>query len=173
MDGELCVIDPGEDISRFIKDPVVVLVTHGHCDHISGIPELKVKKLYISAEDVPMLTDPVANLSRDLMDHPVKIELPWEDIDKHFRTLKAPGHTLGSRFIVFDGVVFTGDTVFVDTIGRTDLGGSKEKMKETLIKVKEFFEKIPKEWIVFPGHGEPATVKDVLRRNIFLRGNLL
>lgn len=168
IDGTLYVIDPGEGISQFVSEPVVVLVTHGHCDHISGIPELDVRGLFISPEDAFMLTDPVANLSSHFMDHPVIVDLPWENIDLHFKTLKVPGHTKGSRFIIFDGVVFTGDTVFADTIGRIDLGGSEEEMRTTLKKVKEFFENLPEDWLVCPGHGEITTVEDLLKSNIFL-----
>ncbi|PLV57587.1 MBL fold metallo-hydrolase [Thermotoga sp. SG1] len=172
MNGTLYVVDPGEGISQFVTDPVVVLVTHGHCDHISGIPELQVKELFISPEDAHMLTNPEENLSLSFMDHPVVVELDWKDIDSSFKTLKVPGHTKGSRFIIFDGVVFTGDTVFSDTIGRIDLGGSEEEMRFTLSRIEEFFRNLPQEWIVCPGHGETTTVKDLLRRNPFLGRNV-
>jgi len=165
--GEMLVVDPGEGISRFVNGPAFVLVTHGHCDHISGVPELKVKKLFVSKEDSHMLSNPKANLSADFMDWNVVLDLPFEEIEKFFNVLAVPGHTRGSRFVVFEGVVFTGDTMFADTIGRVDLSGSEEEMKRTLEKVRRFFSEIPKDWLVCPGHGEVVTVGELLKKNPF------
>jgi len=78
------------------------------------------------------------------------MDISWYNIDEYFHTIFAPGHTPGSRIVVFDGVLFTGDTVFSNTIGRSDLGvipGQQRVMSKTIKNLSKIFKQFQKNGI--------------------------
>jgi hydroxyacylglutathione hydrolase len=169
------VIDPGYGIGAFVQKPCIVLLTHGHFDHICGLKELKVEKLYICEHDAPWLIDPSLNLSlyfgeRFVFDF--KVELLSDTLTLaglEFRVYRTPGHTPGSVMFKTNGVIFSGDTIFLDSIGRTDLpGGDEATMRKTLMFVRKLLNSLEPKELVLPGHGEIGTVKEVLKQNLFL-----
>ncbi|ABR30280.1 beta-lactamase [Thermosipho melanesiensis] len=163
------VVDPGFGIGRYLGDiPVCVLLTHGHYDHIAGLTELNVEKVYISKEDKKMLYDPNENFSH-LFGTTFIYEKDAEDIDVFFETIKVPGHTLGSRIIIFEDLIFTGDTVFCNTVGRSDLGGSKKLMNEAIKRLNDVFLKLNKNMFILPGHEKVCKISDLFKINPFFK----
>jgi len=137
-----------------------VFLTHGHFDHIDAIDELSEKtgaQIYIHQNDHEMLYDPTLNASSffglRIIKESVANKLSDNDVltfgNIQVRVLLTPGHTKGSVCYIIDNNIFTGDTLFQNGYGRTDLpGGDSLKLMETL---KELIPR-SKKMNVFPGH---------------------
>lgn len=183
--GHGVVVDPGGDgdeiVAAIKKEGITIdaiFITHGHSDHIMGLNEVRKAtgaKVYISAEDAEMLMKAGSNLSAymgvaaafDPADLFFKDGDTVTEAGLDFKVLATPGHTLGGVCLVCDDVVFCGDTVFAESIGRTDLpGGSYEQI---LNSIKEKILTLPDEVKLLPGHGPATTVGWEKRRNPFLQ----
>ncbi|HOB16822.1 MAG TPA: MBL fold metallo-hydrolase [Defluviitoga sp.] len=165
------IIDPGEDVGQFVsrENEFIVLLTHGHFDHILGLPEIKIKELYLHPLDDELLKNPKLNLSF-LLGTPFSWIDSWKDISEAYEIIHTPGHTPGSCVIYIDNYLFTGDTLFFDSIGRTDLpNSSPEDMERSLKILKEFLMSLPKDTIIAPGHMRTGTIVEVLENNPFLK----
>jgi hydroxyacylglutathione hydrolase len=176
------VIDPGDcadEIKSYLEenklDLIYIFNTHGHADHIGANPDLKnnKNKLCVHELDSIMLSDPELNLSSaigvNFVSPPADILLKDNDtLDFDGRIVKiihTPGHTKGSICIIVENLMFSGDTLFCDTIGRTDLPtGSDIEMKQSLEKIK----KLDKNLLVYPGHGRETTLEQELKNNPYL-----
>ena len=79
--------------------------------------------------------------------------------------MPTPGHTPGSVCYIFDGMMFSGDTLFRNSIGRTDLGGDEDAMIRSLKALKN----LPGDYEVFPGHDRPTSLSDEIRNNPYLK----
>ena len=185
---EALIIDPGFSAGeeRHIIDDVIrrgfkvkfILNTHGHVDHISGngiLKRLTDARILIHEEDASMLTDPHENLSFMLgltvtspkADRLLRDEDSIGLGDLEFKVIHTPGHTRGSisLFSEEEKIVFTGDTLFAGSIGRTDLPGSSFRdMMESLGRLME----LPDETIVYPGHGDVTSIGWEKGRNPFI-----
>jgi glyoxylase-like metal-dependent hydrolase (beta-lactamase superfamily II) len=185
---EAIVIDPGfseeieaETILREIdeKDLKIkyIVNTHGHPDHVSGNYILKKETnapILIHEYDAPMLTGTVKD-SDKLLEH--EAESPQADKLLHdgdivkfgnilLKVLHTPGHSRGSISLLGKNVVFTGDTLFAGSIGRTDLtGGSYDQIMRS---IKEKLAVLPDYFIVYPGHGPISTIEEERKSNPFL-----
>lgn len=187
--GDAMVIDPGGDgadiVARIEKQklrPVLLVDTHGHIDHILANSDLKAvypeAELCIHEADAEMLSDPQRNLSlfvgRDFTSPPADRLLKEGDElrvgELKFTVIHIPGHTEGGICLYCEDenppVLFSGDTVFQFSIGRTDFpGGSHRRL---INGIKEKLLVLPDETIVYPGHGPQTTIGDERRNNPFL-----
>ena len=183
--GEGVVIDPGGDGEAILAhirkeniDVKAVLDTHGHCDHIGAndvIRDATGAPLYIHEADAPMLTDMKLNLAAFMgfraQSRPAEHLLAEGDVIRFgtsaLRVLHTPGHTAGGVCFVGDGVVFTGDTLFADSVGRTDFPGGSSR---TLIKsIKEKLFALADDCKAYPGHGPATNIGWEKQHNPFLR----
>ncbi|HBG16502.1 MAG TPA: MBL fold metallo-hydrolase, partial [Firmicutes bacterium] len=165
---EAVCLDPGEPIQEILTEIKkmklklkYILLTHGHCDHILGVNELKAKTgalVLIHSADSSMLTNPVLNLSSLLGAEVVVNATDQLLVDGDILCLGAqmlkvnhtPGHTPGGITITTPGLLFAGDVLFAGSIGRTDLpGGDQEALIGSLHRLLQY----PNETRVFPGHG--------------------
>jgi len=165
IEGKDFIIDPGVDATEWViqnvTNPVAILNTHGHFDHVWSNAELQKKlgvKLYTPKGDVMLLTS--SSWMPDLPPSTPDIEVePNQEFDfdgvkvkfRHF-----PGHCPGNSTIEIGDAMFSGDFIFERSIGRTDFPfSSPEDMKNSLQRFKELdFDKT-----MYPGHGETTTIK--------------
>ncbi|OAA27581.1 hypothetical protein AT15_05020 [Kosmotoga arenicorallina S304] len=174
---KIFVIDPGkgtfEKIETNNRQNLWVLLTHSHIDHIFELSHFAGANLYFN-ESIDFVTNPATNLS---LYFPLKTPdikkfnlCNIDDLPEYFEVIKTPGHTPGSVcFMYMKKYLFTGDTLFSDSIGRTDLpGGNEKKLFESLRLLKGLLMEYP-EMEVFPGHGAPAKAADILMKNIYLK----
>ena len=179
------IIDPGgdaDDILAQIKDLNLnieyIILTHGHFDHIGGVSEIKKHfnvPIAIHKKDEQFLNDDRSNLSNFIARETegISADILLEDGDEiSFGGLKAliihtPGHTPGGISIKINDSLFTGDTLFAGSIGRTDFpGGSYEQI---ISSIKNKLIIYSDDTIVYPGHGPSSTIKREKVSNPFLR----
>jgi glyoxylase-like metal-dependent hydrolase (beta-lactamase superfamily II) len=188
---EVVIIDPGDESDRIADRiaeleliPKAVLLTHGHLDHIGAVDELRSRydiPLLMGAGEEVLLADPIKNGSALLGDsitaRPPEKLLADEDLVKlgsiELRVLATPGHSpAGICFLdERNGWLYCGDTLFAQSIGRTDLYGASY---ETLIRsIQQKILRLPDKVICFPGHGPATTVGAERTGNPFLTGGYL
>ncbi len=154
-----------------------ILLTHGHIDHTGAVYDLVEKtgcQVYIHSADNIKLYDDEISLS-DYLNIPLK---PYRDADVlsdgdiiiqdelKFEVISTPGHTSGSVCYVCGDVMFSGDTLFYRSVGRTDMiDGDSETLIKSLIKLKE----INYDYTVYSGHGEPTSLADEKAFNPYMR----
>lgn len=159
-----------EAIESMNGNPKYVLLTHGHFDHVGGVEEICIKyniPFYISKTDEEYME----------IDNSVFGTLPKAsgylkqgDIvklaDKEISVIETPGHTKGGLCFFVDGKVFTGDTLFQGSIGRTDFIGGD--MDEIISSIKNKLLPLGDDVEVYPGHGPSSSIKFEKARNPYL-----
>jgi glyoxylase-like metal-dependent hydrolase (beta-lactamase superfamily II) len=183
---EAICIDPGAPVGEIIK--VIkeenlklnhILLTHGHCDHFLGVSELQAATralVLIHSADAAMLSNPTLNLSSFFgKELAIKADTLLEDGDvlclgsKMLRIIHTPGHTPGGIFLVGPGLIFTGDTIFAGSIGRTDFpGGDQKVLARSLTTLLQFSD----ETRLFPGHGMKTILGREKYFNPFLKNKV-
>ena len=182
------VIDPGDynvallkEIEKAgIEELKYILCTHAHFDHISGVGRLKEKfpeaKIAVGVEDSRFLNDGYLNLALyfGAPFYPCVADKELKNGDKlqigniELSVISAPGHSPGGvlYYEKEQGFLFTGDTIFRGSIGRTDFyGGDAPTLMNTLNKIKNY----PDECVIYSGHGEKTTIKHEKQYNMYLK----
>jgi glyoxylase-like metal-dependent hydrolase (beta-lactamase superfamily II) len=181
------IIDPasGKPILDYINENSLkiqaILLTHGHYDHIDGIPDIlnsfKDIPIYIDEDDKNCLFDPLWNGSFDtdalvIIANANKVLNYEKDLkfdNASFKVFKFPGHTPGSVVLQYEKMLFTGDFIFRGSVGRTNYyRGSSRSMMESLNKFIEIFGNINYDFKIYPGHMESTTLSYELLHNPFL-----
>ena len=183
---EAAVVDPGADCAKILAavnrlgfQVKYIINTHGHFDHVGcnrPVQEKTGGELLIHEKDVPLLSQAAKSAqmyglsveespapSRFLTDGMI-LELGKRSIE----VLHTPGHTQGGCCLLLqnEGVVITGDTLFADSVGRTDLpGGSHEQL---IASIKAKLMPLSDETVVWPGHGPSSTIGRERRMNPYI-----
>lgn len=182
---EALVIDPGGEAARILAEikkehlqVKYIVNTHGHMDHIAVNHEVKEgtgAKLLIHVEDAPLLENPNLNLSSYMggayrSPKPDLLLCEGEEIavgkQVRLEVLHTPGHTRGGMSLKTDGAIFTGDTLFAGSVGRTDFPGGS--FQELLESIKNKIMICDDSFLIYPGHGPTSTIGYERRHNPFL-----
>ncbi|HBG81663.1 TPA: hydrolase [candidate division CPR2 bacterium] len=168
------IIDPGDEAERIIATlngvfPKAILLTHGHFDHIGALQDLKAKlKVPIYLQNEALDEYRVAKEHGEVLGisipEPPKPDYDLTDTVKidgfSGKVIKTPGHTKGSVCFLFGDNLFSGDTLFKGTCGRTDLPFSDHR--EMIISLKSLLKLLP-QTVIYPGHGDQTTLRDEIR----------
>lgn len=188
--GDCAVVDPGEfshkldkELAKIGYDKIkLILLTHGHYDHIGGTNDLLAKtngkaEVAVSEKDVPLLSNPVLNLSKFFTAKPIdniRSDIALHDGDKInlgdsvFTVISTPGHTSGSVCFVCDDKIFSGDTLFYRSHGRTDFPtGDDKAMIDSLNKLAN----LSGDYTVYPGHDMSTTLDGERKYNPYIGNN--
>ena len=165
------VIDPGYEPERVLTKVKelgltvdAVLLTHGHFDHVGGVEKIVTETncaLWMSESDWSQFPSPITAYFYPLANCDFTEVQFCEDGEMihagglTFEVLSTPGHTYGSVCFVCEDAIFSGDTLFCRSCGRTDLpGGNWDTIQESLNRLSE----LPGDYTVYPGHGEATTL---------------
>lgn len=181
---EAVIIDPAlclEKEKKFIDDNKLnvkyIMLTHSHADHVADAEALKEytgAAIIANKDEREMLIDAKKNLSSDFFTHGIEFEADKyvSEGDKiqlgnnTFTFIDTPGHTTGGMCIRFNNDLFTGDTLFMGSIGRTDLyGGNYDKMLKSLKKLS----KLEDDLNIYPGHGPASTIGTEKASNYYMK----
>lgn len=179
IDPAFCTPDLLSEIDNLgITKLQYILLTHGHFDHILGVYDLKQKfpeaKVVISSDDEICLTSPACSLSdsQGYVQQPLHADKVVSEGDAlsfgslEINVISTPGHTPGSVCYTIGNTMFSGDTLFCRTCGRTDLfRGDFQEMHKSILKLGN----ISGDYIVYPGHGPSTTLDAERKTNRFMR----
>lgn len=177
--GKALIVDPSsavdlvrQSLAKESAKPCGILLTHGHFDHIVSLDLVRDAfgiPAYIHEDDAEMLSDGYKNAFASFFGR----DRTWRPAEKRLRdgdtltlgngtvtVLHTPGHSRGSVCYMTDNALLTGDTLFSDTVGRTDLYGGSSK---ALISSLDSLAKLPADLTIYPGHGQAAKLCDALR----------
>ncbi len=177
-----CIIDPGYDADKILTclkenglTAEAILLTHGHFDHVGAVKEIIKKtgcKLWMNEGDWSQDSSPVTSYLYPIANCNFTEVQFCEDMQiifaggLHIQVFETPGHTYGSVCYWCENALFTGDTLFADSCGRTDLpGGDSQMLRQSL----KWLARHERDYAVYPGHGESTTLAAQKQYNPYLR----
>jgi glyoxylase-like metal-dependent hydrolase (beta-lactamase superfamily II) len=179
--GATLVVDPAGDPDRLLEalqDATVetIVLTHGHFDHLGAVRALMEATgapLAIHRLDADMAADPSRNLASlaNVEDCAPEPDVVLEDGDEvsvgllRLKVIHTPGHTPGSICLYAPGHLFSGDTLFAGSVGRTDLPEGDARALQA--SIRDRLAQLPDDTAVYPGHGPESTIASERKRNIF------
>lgn len=168
-----CVIDPGYRADTILKELdslgltlEAILLTHGHFDHVGAVKDLAADtdcRVFLCAEDTvlpPMFTAGKLYFTDTYTEGSI-----LNVAGLYIHVLHTPGHTPGSVCLLAEDALFSGDTLFAGSCGRTDIGGSWPDIQNSLKRLAG----MEADFRVFPGHGESTTLAQEKRYNPYMR----
>ena len=181
---ETLIIDPGNEadristaVTKFDCKPVAILLTHGHFDHVMAVDELRDKydiPVYLHEDEEELLGNAILNHSAKYgISYQTKADKLLKDNQKlklagiNIEVLHTPGHTSGCccYYLPDEAVLISGDTLFYETVGRTDFEtASGVAMRES---IKRLLTTLPESVQVYPGHGDVTSIGHEKRYNPF------
>ncbi len=179
--GQAIVIDPGyesDEVINFIDQNklniLAIYATHGHIDHVGGIKQIKDRyqaKVYAPLKDKIWFID--SNYNR--LGYEIPVDTYIEDgfvlnLEDHtFTVIETPGHSEGGTILcdLDHDLCFSGDTLFFETIGRTDLPFSS--FDDIVKSIKKMYQLLPNQTKLYPGHGRPTTIGHEKIYNMFVK----
>lgn len=180
------IVDPADSPDTIIARvdslsmiPEAVLITHGHFDHVLAMNKIREHygiKVYAGLTEKQVLHDMAMNLTSSFgmgqtfdADIYLKDGEEFEAAGYHIRAIEVPGHTIGGMCYYFDkqGVLFSGDTLFCESVGRSDFPGGSASALCRGIKDKLFV--LPEHTKVYPGHMDETTIGNEIKYNPFCR----
>lgn len=188
---EAIIFDPGGDGEAFVQwlnnqglKPLAILLTHAHFDHIGAVDHVRDAfscPVYLHENEQDWLMDPIKNRSTNFMGEEQAITVKKADHIIHeerlltigsfiFTIFETPGHSPGSVsfYLEKEAIVFSGDALFAQSIGRTDLpGGNQQQLLES---IHQKLLELPEETVVACGHGPTTTIGQEMDGNPFLSG---
>lgn len=163
--GSCAVIDPGDEPERILKNITdrnltldAILLTHGHFDHVGGVSDLRKKtgcKVYMNIKELAL----PAGLTGGPLQYTDALQSTVTAGGLTFTVLETPGHSEGSICLLCGDTIFSGDTLFAGTCGRTDLPTGSWS---TILNSLKMLTRLPGDYTVYPGHG-PATTMNAER----------
>ena len=184
--GSAFVVDPAafdEKLQALLKSENVteltyILLTHGHFDHITGVSELKEKyggKIVIHKDDEKAFWDKTVSLSSQFgtaQNYPERADITVADGDTiafdgaEIKVIHTPGHTIGGVCYILENEMFSGDTLFKGSVGRSDFPGGNAL---TLLRSVGKLKKMGVNYNIYPGHGESTTMDYEKETNPFCK----
>lgn len=182
---ELVLVDPGDSPKRLQQEiealegiPSAILLTHGHFDHIMAVNELKEVykdiKIYVCEAEKELVASPSKNCCGMIgRIYSVQPDVYVSDGEKlklagiDFEVIATPGHTIGSccYYVPEEKILFSGDTIFAESVGRTDLPTGS--MGTLVRSVKKVLNMLPDETVIYPGHDHATSIQHEKRYNPF------